>query len=442
VSPEVDSVATPNALPGPVDVVVIGGGIVGASTALFLQQKGLRVALCEKGVIAGEQSSRNWGWCRAMGRDAREIPLIQESLRIWRRMDGLVGHDVGFRTCGIAYPARTQAELGAHAPWLEHSEKHQLGSRILTADALRALMPGLAGDFAGALYTPGDGRAEPARAAPAIARAVIAGGGTVLTNCAVRAVETTAGRVSGVVTERGSIAAGAVVLAGGAWSRLFCGNMDLDLPQLKVLGSVLRTAPIAGGPEISAAGSDYGFRKRADGGYSLAHGGLSTFDITPDAFRLFSAFLPALKSERKGLKLRLSRQFLAKLRQKRRWAADTVSPFEETRILDPEPDAKLLAAAMAAFRRLHPAFADAREVQRWGGMIDVTPDAVPVISDIAALPGFFVATGFSGHGFGLGPGAGRLMAEIVAGDAPVVDPAPFRFSRFADGSPITLDAGF
>jgi glycine/D-amino acid oxidase-like deaminating enzyme len=442
VSPEVDSVATPNVLPGPVDVVVIGGGIVGTSTALFLQQKGFRVALCEKGVIAGEQSSRNWGWCRAMGRDAREIPLIQESLRIWKRMEGLVGHDVGFRACGIAYPATTPEELDAHAPWLEHSKIHQLGSRILTADELQSLMPGLTGDFAGALYTPGDGRAEPARAAPAIARAVIAGGGTVLTNCAVRAVETTAGRVSGVVTESGTIDAGAVVLAGGAWSRLLCGNMDLDLPQLKVLGSVLRTAPITGGPEISAAGSDYGFRKRADGGYSLAHGGLSTFDITPDAFRLFTAFLPALRSEYKGLKLRLSRRFVDEFRQKRRWAADAVSPFEDTRILDPEPGARLLAAAMAAFRRLHPAFAEAREAQRWGGLIDVTPDAVPVISDVAALPGFFIATGFSGHGFGLGPGAGRMMAEIVAGDTPVVDPTPFRFSRFADGSPITLDGGF
>jgi glycine/D-amino acid oxidase-like deaminating enzyme len=66
-------------------VVVIGGGIIGASTALFLRRKGLSVVLCEKGRIGGEQSSRNWGWCRAMGRDVREIPLIQESLRLWRR---------------------------------------------------------------------------------------------------------------------------------------------------------------------------------------------------------------------------------------------------------------------------------------------------------------------------------------------------------------------
>ncbi len=70
----------------------------------------------------------------------------------------------------------------------------------------------------------------------------------------------------------------------------------------------------------------------------------------------------------------------------------------------------------------------------WGGMIDVTPDGIPVISAVDALPGFFIATGFTGHGFGIAPGAGRLMAELVTGETPVVDPAPFRYSRFTDGS--------
>ena len=117
-----------------------------------------------------------------------------------------------------------------------------------------------------------------------------------------------------------------------------------------------------------------------------------------------------------------------------------MSPFEQTRVLDPKPNGKLLDAAMASLRTAHPAFARAKEVERWGGLIDVTPDAVPVISPTPA-PGFFVATGFSGHGFGIGPGAGRLMADLVAGDDPIVDPAPYRFARFTDGSPLQLDGG-
>ncbi len=75
-----------------------------------------------------------------------------------------------------------------------------------------------------------------------------------------------------------------------------------------------------------------------------------------------------------------------------------------------------------------------------GGMIDVTPDAVPVISAVDDVPGLVVATGFSGHGFGIGPAAGRLAADLVTGAAPLVDPAPFRFSRFSDGSPIVVEA--
>ena len=81
-----------------------------------------------------------------------------------------------------------------------------------------------------------------------------------------------------------------------------------------------------------------------------------------------------------------------------------------------------------------PAFRDMKVAESWGGVIDVTPDAVPVISAVDTLPGFFIATGFTGHGFGIGPGAGRLMAELVTGETPVVDPTPFRYSRFTDGS--------
>ncbi len=81
---------------------------------------------------------------------------------------------------------------------------------------------------------------------------------------------------------------------------------------------------------------------------------------------------------------------------------------------------------MAAF----PAFARARIAESWGGLIDSTPDAVPVIAPVHKVPGFFLMSGFSGHGFGIGPGAGRLMSDLVTGGPPVVDPAPFRFERF------------
>ena len=114
--------------------------------------------------------------------------------------------------------------------------------------------------------------------------------------------------------------------------------------------------------------------------------------------------------------------------------------------------AKHIGAAKAAgdnetFERLRAEVAakkakQAEIVQSWGGMIDVTPDAVPVISEVDDLPGMFIATGFSGHGFGIGPGAGRLMADLVTGVEPCVNPAAFRLSRFTDGSKVRPDPGF
>jgi glycine/D-amino acid oxidase-like deaminating enzyme len=100
------------------------------------------------------------------------------------------------------------------------------------------------------------------------------------------------------------------------------------------------------------------------------------------------------------------------------------------RVLDPEPSQSLLREAKTNLCQAFPAFKDMKIAQSWAGLIDVTPDAVPVISPVAAVPGFFIASGFSGHGFGIGPGAGRLMADLVAGDTPVVDPHPFRYERF------------
>jgi glycine/D-amino acid oxidase-like deaminating enzyme len=111
------------------------------------------------------------------------------------------------------------------------------------------------------------------------------------------------------------------------------------------------------------------------------------------------------------------------------------------RVLNPRPYAHLLDDAASALKKIYPAFANMRIEESWAGMIDATPDAVPVIDKIATIPGLFMASGFSGHGFGLGPGAGQLMAEIVTNQKPCVDPSPFRFARFSDGSNIRPTTG-
>jgi glycine/D-amino acid oxidase-like deaminating enzyme len=433
-APRVDPVQSDEVLPARADVVIIGGGIIGTSAALFLAEKGVSVALCEKGHIAGEQSSRNWGWCRKMGRDPRELPLIIESLRLWQGMNERVEAETGFRQPGIMYLAENPAELGELETWLDHARAYQLDTRLVTRDEAAALMPGLSGNWVGGLFTPSDGKAEPQRAAPAIATAARHKGATILTQCAVRGIEMAGGRTSAIVTEKGRIACNQVVLAGGAWSRLFCGNLGIDLPQLKVRASVMRTEPIAGGPEISASGGLFGIRKRMDGGYTVATLGVRTIDLVPDNFRLFFSYLPAARMHWNRLRFRVGRRFVEEWRMKRRWRLDEATPFEMVRTLDPEPDPFVLDRAQTAVAQAFPLFRNMVVAERWAGMIDVMPDAIPVISPVDRIPGFFIATGFSGHGFGIGPGAGRLVADMVAGDPTLVDPAPFRLTRFTDGS--------
>ncbi|MFL5260172.1 MAG: NAD(P)/FAD-dependent oxidoreductase [Hyphomicrobiales bacterium] len=423
------------ALPARTSVAVIGGGIIGVATALELAERGIDVTLIEKGVIAGEQSSRNWGWCRQMGRDSREIPLIRESLRLWRGIDARIEGETGFRQCGIIYLCETEAELAAREKWYEENARpFGLSTRMVTGVEADALQPGSTRKWLGALYTEDDGRAEPFIAAPAIAMGARRKGAKVITGCAVRGLETNGGRLSAVITERGPIACDSAVLAGGAWSRRFCQNLGMQLPQLTVINSVMRTDPIDAGLERSCTGGKFALRRRLDGGYTIAHRHLSVADIVPDSFRLFFAFLPALRVDWQGLRLRLGGRFLDEARLKRRWSLDETSPFEEVRILDPKPVDDILDEAAASLRDYFPAFRGMTIAERWAGAIDATPDTVPLISPVDALPGLILATGFSGHGFGIGLGAGRLVADLATGATPCVDPKPFRLGRFFDGS--------
>ncbi len=426
-----DTVQTDGELPRRTGVVVIGAGIAGISTALALAEKGVAVTVLEKGRVGAEQSSRNWGWCRTMGRDLAEVPLAMESVRMWGRMAERVGADVGFQRAGAVWVADHGSALDAHTAWLDRAREYQVESRLLDAEQTATLLPDAGRRFAGSLYTPSDGRAEPHLAVPAMAAAARKLGVVVLEGCAARGLDVAAGRVAGVVTERGRIACEAAVLAGGAWSRLFCGNQGVGFPQLKVLGSVFRTAPMAG-PALSVGGTHWAFRRRTDGGYTIARRSNMRTPIVPDSIRLLPQFGPSFLRNRAELKLQLDGRFAAEWRTPRRWALDRPSPFEATRVLDPPPNQGDLDFARAELVRAFPGFATMQVAGSWGGMIDVTPDGVPVIGAVDAVPGFHLASGFSGHGFGIGPGAGRLMADLVTGAPPIVDPAPFRFARFTE----------
>ncbi|MFN4193616.1 MAG: NAD(P)/FAD-dependent oxidoreductase [Tabrizicola sp.] len=424
-------------LPARTDVVVVGGGVIGVMTAWYLRERGLSVAVCEKGRIAGEQSGRNWGWVRQQGRDPGELPIMVESLSIWKRLAAEMGDGLGFRQTGVLYLAKTEREIAGFEAWTEHSRAHQLDTRLLTAAETMAMLKGAAAPWKGALWTASDARAEPWVAVPALAAVAEAKGVVIREACAVRGLDLAAGRVAGVVTEAGRIACDHVVVAAGAWSRLFLGAHAVRIPQLSVLASVAATEPM---PEIfpgNAADDDFAFRRRADGGYSIAPGARHDFFIGRDAFRSLGVYLPVLKKDFRSTNFRMAAPegFPDAWGTARRWELDAPGPFERQRILNPAPNMDSLAEAQDSFAKAFPSLGRPKLKAAWAGMIDSLPDVVPIV-DRAPIPGLTIATGMSGHGFGIGPGMGRVVADLVLGRPVGHDLSRFRLARFSDGSPI------
>lgn len=434
---EASPVRFPSPLPARADVVVIGGGVIGVMTAWFLRERGLSVVVCEKGRIAGEQSGRNWGWVRQQGRDPGELPIMVESLSIWQRLASQMGDGLGFKQTGVLYLAKTDREIEGFEAWTEHSRAHQLDTRLLTAGETMAMLKGAMAPWKGALFTASDARAEPWVAVPALAAVAGEKGVVIRESCAVRGLDLAAGRVAGVVTEAGRIACDHVVVAAGAWSRLFLGRHGLDIPQLSVLASVAATEPM---PEIfpgNAADDDFAFRRRADGGYSIAPGGAHDFFIGRSAFASLKYYLTFLKKDFRSTNFRLAapKGFPDAWGTPRRWALDRASPFERQRILNPAPNMQSLGKVQDSFARAFPALGRPKLKSAWAGMIDSLPDVVPIV-DHAPIPGLTIATGMSGHGFGIGPGMGRVVADLVTGQPTGHDLSRFRLSRFSDGSRI------
>jgi glycine/D-amino acid oxidase-like deaminating enzyme len=423
----------PGPLPEAADVVVLGGGIIGVMTALYLAQAGQKVVLCEKGRIAGEQSSRNWGWIRQQGRDKDELPIVVESLRLWRGFAQHFGDALGFRQTGVVYLANTDAALAEYESFLPHAQANGVDTRLLARHEIASVL-GTSADWKGAMHTPSDARAEPWTAVPLLAGLAAEAGAVLIENCAIRRLDIQAGAVAGVETEQGRVRAARVVVAGGAWSRLFLSAHGIPIPQLSVLASVARTEPMAEIFPGAATDSHFAFRRRMDGGYTLAPGAEHDFFIGPDAFRSFGLYLPVLKNDFRSTHFRpmAPTGFPDAWGIRRDWG-DGPSPFEAMRILNPSPNMGSLGRVQDRFAAAFPGLGRPRITSAWAGMIDTMPDVVPVV-DHAPIPGLTIATGMSGHGFGIGPGMGRVLADLVMGRPTGHDLSRFRFGRFADGT--------
>ncbi|HET9016951.1 MAG TPA: FAD-binding oxidoreductase, partial [Thermomicrobiaceae bacterium] len=294
------------------------------------------------------------------------------------------------------------------------------------------LIPGIAGAWIGGLYTPNDGHAEPTKVTPALARAAERAGATVATGCNVEAVEVSGGKVVGVQTTRGTVRAPLVVCAAGAGSGWLARSLGLRLPQLVVRATVAETVPVPPVTPIGGWGPGGAFRQRPGGSFYVARSGDTDYDLTFDSFRYLREFLPNYRKNWRVFRIRPG----AALWRDARDAVASRDGDERTAPLpvgEPKPNPRVVARARDNLVRLFPGLAGIPLQRAWAGLIDTTPDAVPVIGP-AGPEGFVLATGFSGHGFAMGPIVGKLLSELVLDGAPSIDLSALRYARFGEGA--------
>ena len=428
-------------LPASVDVAIIGGGFAGICSALSLAERGLSVAVFEKGLVAGEASGRSAGMIEALQVGGSQLGLIEYSKGCWRRLSERIGADSSFLQNGNANVFYDQADLEDARAWLDSVKGMPTGgARLLSAAEAARFVPGSRRPPIGGIQSIEDASAEPALAVPAITEGARRKGAKVFQNCAVRGIETSAGRISGVVTERGAVKATRVVLAGGVWSPVLARRLGLDLPLAQGWVSMASTPPFAQGPEpgiVSLIGPNVGWRKQTDGGYAIWQFAAIS-PILPDAVSHLRAFWPLLRAQASIVKLRVSPDsFMQWMSFRKEVPLDRPGIFEQVRIYEPELRGREIDAGIARLQDAVPAFVNASIRERWTGAMSMTPDTKPVLSEVSSMPGLIVATGFY-HGLTMGPAAGEIVADLITGKKPALNIAQFRYERLIDGSALSF----
>ncbi len=420
-------------LPTEADAVIIGAGIQGCAAAYYLAKRGTKVVVLEKARIAGQQSGRAWGFVRAMDRDPAETPLMIEGMKLWPGLEAELGAGLEWRQDGNLFLARDEAELAQFEIGAARDRIFGIDTKVITAQEVSALIPSLVDPGPGGLWGPKEGQAEPRKVSAAFARKATELGALFFEGCGATAIDRQAGAVSAVVSEAGAIRTKCVVLAAGASSFRVMRGLGLFLPQQLARFTCSRTNILPPISRIAFYGHHIGFRQRPDGSLNLAEELKVDIDLTLDRFRALPWFLPSLWENRGATSFCVNGVTLRDLLHRLPWRDEARQPWIHDR--DPVVPANLerVRNATAQLARLFPAAIGAQAIESWAGNVDLMPDGIPVLGEVAEVPGLVLATGLTGHGFGMGPIVGRVTSEVIADGRPSIDLKAFRFSRYAEG---------
>jgi len=371
----------PENAPAP-DVIVIGGGLHGASAALHLARRGAKVTVIEKDHVGRHASGVNAGGVRRLGRHLAEVPLAVAAMELWHRIGDLVDDDCGFESHGQVKVAENEAELATLRARVD--ELTRLGfthEELIDRRALREIVPAIAGHCVGAIVCRRDGAANPYRTTFAFKRKAESLGARFVENAAATGLARN-GAAWRVATAAGAYEAPTVVNCAGAWADRIAASLGEPVPLEPIAPMLMITAALPRfiEPVVGAAGRPLSFKQFRNGTVLIGGGHRGTLD-----------------------------------RDANRTALDFAG----------------LAASARTVWDLFPAMRGAAIVRCWAGIEARMPDDIPVIGASATSDGVFHAFGFSAHGFALGPIVGSILAELIAGGRTNLPIAPFRIDRFA-----------
>jgi sarcosine oxidase, subunit beta len=374
---------------GTAEIVVIGGGISGTAAAYELARAGAKVTLLERGSLASMASGWTLAGVRQSGRHPAELPLATAAVARWEQLGEELGADVEYRREGNLRLARSLEE----APVIQAivAEQRDLGLDLTYLPdnaAVREIAPAIAESVLAASYCPTDGHANPIATVEAFARAATRHGATLHTETVATAIDAGGGRARGIRTPNGDIAADVVVVTAGVYSARLCAPMGVDLPIQVSRVAVVQTAPLPPLIQqvVGTAGADFAGRQEVGGRFRLTGGG-----------------------------------------QPWPHGLEELAHGDEP-VLPPVGD---VIAALNRGIEVLPALASARVARVWGGLLDMTPDALPILERPPDLEGLVVAAGFSGHGFCLGPVTGQIVRDLVLESTTAFPIQPFKSDRFA-----------